>query len=63
MVQKRYLEFTSCRQLCRGMEIPSQRESNFSNKAEMSGLKEIIIEGPELPSKTMHSLTVLPKEF
>lgn len=39
------------------MELPSHWESNFSNKAEMSVLKEIIIEGPELPSKTMHSLT------
>ena len=57
MVQKRYLESTSCRQLCRGMEIPSHWELYFSNKAKMSGLKEIILEGPELPSKTMHSLT------
>ena len=30
-----------CNQLCRGMEIPLL-ERNFSSKAEMSGLKEIL---------------------
>lgn len=41
----RSLEFTNwrhCKQLCRGMENPHQLECNFSRRAEMSGLKEIV---------------------
>ena len=43
---KNCIEFTRCRQhryeLCGKMDIPYQSESYFTNKAEMSGLKEVL---------------------
>ena len=53
-----------CKQLCRGMEIPwyylSLLECNFSRKAEMNGLKEILRGQTYNPKPCIHKL---PKEM